>query len=221
MPNLYIEFRKQKDLGIVWSYQFCHIRFRMKFQQDIYGEVTMSMHSDVNVDVSVRNTTDSDDRNMAFSDDFHVIRMQVSEEELDRMYRLAIALKQLKTTYCESQLLYSFFFRVTDNAAKIETVKSLHNAQFVLVVIRECMENTNELKGFLQSINSLTTTPFCLFSRLFEKAVQLHELNVPLPLPIDFRSQGIEDFVFFDKCDTAPLSSVRTSFAPASVFRSI
>ena len=197
MPKLYIEFRKQKDMGIVWSYLYCQLRFRTKLDNRYTIEVITSMLENINIDLSVRTIPDGDENITAFSDDFHVIRIDTSNEELTRIYNLTTTLKRLKIKHCDTQLLHSVFTSIEDNASRIETVTALHNAQFALVVVRECLDKTHSLKKYLYSINSLSTTPFSLFTTLFYKVIELQD-NRTYPMPMTVRSAGIRDFLFFD-----------------------
>lgn len=158
MPKLYIAFYKVQDFGLVWCYEYCKILFR-----DDVNEVGVVMRPVVGIDMYVRNSNDGD---IEFSSNYDVFVIEVSNEELKRIFHMCTTMKQMNVSYSTSYLLRSYLFTVEDNAINVNKIKSLHNAQFVVVVLRECLDSSRSLTALLRSLNSATTTPTILFGKL-------------------------------------------------------
>lgn len=169
MSKLYVAFYKLKDFGVVWSYDYCKILFRVKFDHINECEVGVVMKPDVGVDMSVRSlSTDQCMQHINFSDKYYVFIIEMSNNELRQIFHMCTTMKQMRVSYDASYLLRSYVFAVPDNAADVQTIQALHNAQFVVVVLRECMAASHPMTVFFKSLNSTTVTPTSLFRKLMQ-----------------------------------------------------
>ena len=100
-----------------------------------------------------------------------ILQLAVSADEGDRLLKTCRACVQAKKRYnYRDVLLCNVPFRNPVDRTIFEA-PTLHDAQAVILVLRECLDKDNPLLGVVGTLNSRTTMPSALFTCL-EKHLQ-------------------------------------------------
>ena len=100
----------------------------------------------------------------SFNETHDILQLPVSDDEAGRLLSTCRACVQAKKRYnYRDVLLYNVPFRSPEDRSIFEA-PTLHDAQAVILMLRECLDKANPLLDAVLSLNSRTTMPSTLFT---------------------------------------------------------